>query len=53
MIADLATGLFIWISAAAIALTVLTGCSKSIEGQAVPQPVKLDCDLIFPGPGSR
>ena len=30
---------------------VLTGCSRVIDAQPVPQPQKLDCDLIFPGPG--
>jgi nitrous oxide reductase accessory protein NosL len=34
----------------AIAL-LLAGC-QSVAGTPQPEPTKLDCDLIFPGPGA-
>lgn len=36
------------IAAAVIALLLLTGCVSEVDGAAVPEPLKLDCDLIFP-----
>lgn len=35
-----------------IAALVLSGCQAAVTGTPVEEPVKLDCDLIFPGPGA-
>lgn len=35
-----------------IVVLVLTGCQAAVTGTPVEEPVKLDCDLIFPGPGA-
>ena len=32
-------------------ILVTTGCARTIDATPVPEPLKLDCDLIFPGPG--
>jgi hypothetical protein len=32
---------------------LVAGCSPSVSGTPQPEPTKLDCDLIFPGPGSQ
>lgn len=47
------------VAAVAVAVFVLAGCSggttldKLEQGTAIPEPPpKLDCDLIFPGPGA-
>lgn len=31
---------------------VLSGCGPTVDGTPQPEPLKLDCDLIFPGPGA-
>jgi hypothetical protein len=36
---------------AAIAV-LLTGCTRTIEATPVEEPQRIDCDLIFPGPGA-
>jgi uncharacterized protein YcfL len=33
-----------------ITALLLAGC-QSVQGTPQPEPIKLDCDLIFPGPG--
>lgn len=30
------------------AVAALSGCVSRVDGAAVPEPTKLDCDLIFP-----
>lgn len=35
----------------AAAIVLLTGCTRTIEATAVKEPQRVDCDLIFPGPG--
>jgi len=36
---------------AVVAMVALTGCQKQVsDPTAVPEPRKLDCDLIFPAP---
>lgn len=37
--------------ALAAAVLMLVGCSRTVDATPVPQPQKLDCNLIFPGPG--
>ncbi len=46
----------------ALVVVLLTGCSNTgqldqimgrTEGTPVPEPNRIDCDLIFPGPDSR
>jgi hypothetical protein len=32
---------------------VLTGCKPAVSGTPAPEPRKIDCDLIFPGPDHR
>jgi hypothetical protein len=32
---------------------LVSGCSPSVSGTPQPEPTKLDCDLIFPGPNGR
>ena len=34
-----------------LVVLVLTGCARTVDATPVPAPQKLDCDLIFPGPG--
>ena len=41
------------ITALILVTLVLTGCDPVVSGTPVPQPQKLDCDLIFPGPGAQ
>lgn len=36
-----------------LATLVLSGCDRAVTGTPVPQPQKVDCDLIFPGPGAQ
>ena len=31
-----------------LAAVMLSGCVAKVDGSAVPEPTKLDCDLIFP-----
>lgn len=33
-----------------LSAVLVSGCASSVEGAAVPEPTKLDCNLIFPGP---
>ena len=35
-----------------LALLVLAGCSQPVSVNPTPEPTRLDCDLIFPGPGA-
>jgi hypothetical protein len=32
------------------AALILTGCAADIDPTAIPEPRKLDCNLIFPAP---
>lgn len=32
---------------------VVTGCDSVVTGTPIPQPQKVDCDLVFPGPGAQ
>ena len=34
-------------------ILLVVGCSQNVAGQSVPEPQRLDCDLIFPGPDGR
>lgn len=36
------------IGAVLAAVLLLTGCVSEVDGAAVSEPLKLDCDLIFP-----
>lgn len=31
-----------------LAAVLVSGCVSRVDGSAVPEPTKLDCDLIFP-----
>lgn len=33
------------------AALVVVGCTRTVEASPVKEPQKVDCDLIFPGPG--
>lgn len=37
--------------ALAAAVLMLVGCTHTVDATPVPQPQKVDCNLIFPGPG--
>lgn len=39
------------LAALAAIVVLLSGCTRTIEATPIPQPQKLDCNLIFPGPG--
>lgn len=39
------------LAALAAAIVLLTGCTRTIDAQPVKEPQKVDCNLIFPGPG--
>ncbi|WP_313673294.1 hypothetical protein [Mycolicibacterium sp.] len=39
------------IALACLVVLVLTGCARTIDATPVKEPQKVDCDLIFPGPG--
>lgn len=32
-------------------ILVITGCSRTIDATPMLEPQRIDCDLIFPGPG--
>ena len=34
-----------------LVVLVLTGCARTVDATPVPEPQRIDCDLIFPGPG--
>lgn len=34
-----------------LATVLVAGCDTVVSGTPQPAPQKLDCDLIFPGPG--
>lgn len=36
---------------AILLVALLAGCQQ-VDGTPQPEPTKLDCDLIFPGPGA-
>ena len=36
--------------AAVVSALLVVGCAPKVDGVAVPEPRKLDCNLIFPGP---
>lgn len=38
------------LAALAAALLLLTGCQPTITGTPKPEPQKVHCNLIFPGP---
>ncbi len=40
------------IALACLVVMVTTGCARTVDATPVPEPLKLDCDLIFPGPGA-
>lgn len=40
------------IATAVLVTVLLAGCQQAVSGTPTPEPVKLDCDLIFPGPGA-
>ena len=40
------------LAALACILILVTGCSRTVDATPVPEPLKLDCNLIFPGPGA-
>ena len=33
------------------AVIVVAGCTRTVDAQPVKEPQKVDCALIFPGPG--
>ena len=35
---------------ALVAALMVTSCTTDIDPRAIPEPRKLDCDLIFPAP---
>ena len=39
------------LAALAAAILVLTGCTRTVDATPVPEPQRIDCNLIFPGPG--
>ena len=40
------------VAAAALVIATLTGCTRTVDATPTAEPPpKLDCNLIFPGPG--
>lgn len=36
-----------------LAVVLVSGCQSAVTGTPQPEPRKIDCDLIFPGPSSQ